>query len=111
MFALSALAVMGIVGMGIDYSQLANRKATLDSLADSASLAAVTPTLLSQTDQASINAATTLFNSQASAVKGVGPVTLNVTASDSALQRTVTVNYQTTSKTSFGGLSASTRQR
>jgi Flp pilus assembly protein TadG len=103
-FALSALAVMGIVGMGVDYTQLANRKATLDSLADSAALAAVTPTLLAQNDQASINAATTLFNSQASAVKGVGALTLNVTASDNALQRTVTVNYQTTSKTSFGGL-------
>jgi hypothetical protein len=59
---------------------------------------------LSQNDQASINTATSLFNSQASALKGIGPVTLNVTASDNALQRTVTVNYQTTSKTSFGGL-------
>jgi Flp pilus assembly protein TadG len=103
-FALSLLAVMGIVGMGVDYTQLSTRKATLDSLADSASLAGVTPSLLSQTDQASINAATTLFNSQTSTVKGIGPVTLNVTASDNALQRTLTVNYQTTSKTSFGGL-------
>jgi hypothetical protein len=104
MFALSFLAVMGIIGMGVDYSQLSSRKATLDSLADSASLAAVTPTLLSENDQASISAATTLFNSQASAIKGIGPVTLTVTASDNALQRTVTVNYETTSKTSFGGL-------
>jgi Flp pilus assembly protein TadG len=103
-FALSLLAVMGIVGMGVDYTQLSTRKATLDSLADSASLAGVTPSLLSQTDQASINAATTLFNSQTSTIKGIGPVTLNVTASDNALQRTLTVNYQTTSKTSFGGL-------
>jgi Flp pilus assembly protein TadG len=103
-FALSLLAVMGIVGMGVDYSQLSTRKATLDSLADSASLAGVTPSLLSQTDQASINAATTLFNSQTSTVKGIRPVTLNVTASDNALQRTLTVSYQTTSKTSFGGL-------
>jgi Flp pilus assembly protein TadG len=103
-FTLSLLAVMGIVGMGVDYTQLSTRKATLDSLADSASLAGVTPSLLSQTDQASINAATTLFNSQTSTIKGIGPVTLNVTASDNALQRTLTVNYQTTSKTSFGGL-------
>jgi Flp pilus assembly protein TadG len=104
LFALSLIPVMGIIGMGIDYSQLANRKATLDSLADSASLAAVTPSLLSQNDQASISTATNLFNSQASAVKGIGPITLTVTASDNALQRTVTVNYQTTSKTNFGGL-------
>jgi hypothetical protein len=104
MFALSLMAVMGIVGMGIDYSQLSSRKATLDSLADSASLAAVTPSLLSQNDQASISTATNLFNSQTSAIKGIGPITLTVTASDNALQRTVTVNYQTTSKTNFGGL-------
>ena len=75
LFALSLAAVMGIIGMGIDYSQLSNRKAMLDSFADSASLAAVTPALLAQTDQASINVATTLFNSQVSAVKGIGPVT------------------------------------
>jgi Flp pilus assembly protein TadG len=104
LFALSLAAVMGIIGMGIDYSQLSNRKAMLDSFADSASLAAVTPALLAQTDQASINVATTLFNSQVSAVKGIGPVTLSVTASDSGLNRTVTVTYQTTSKTSFGGM-------
>jgi Flp pilus assembly protein TadG len=104
LFALSLIPVMGIIGMGIDYSQLSRRKATLDGLADSASLAAVTPSLLSQSDQASISTATNLFNSQASAINGIGPVTLNVTASDNALQRTVTVNYQTTSKTTFGGL-------
>jgi Flp pilus assembly protein TadG len=104
LFALSLMAVMGLIGMGIDYSQLANRKATLDTLADSASLAAVTPALLAQNDQASITAATNLFNSQAALLKGIGTVALTVTASDNALQRTVTVTYQTTSKTSFGGL-------
>jgi hypothetical protein len=71
--------------------------------ADAASLAAVTPVLLSQADQASINEATTLFNSQASLVKGIGTVTLTVTASDHALTRTVNVTYQTTSSTLFGG--------
>jgi hypothetical protein len=45
-----------------------------------------------------------VFNSQASSIKGIGPVTVTVTASDNGLSRTVTVNYQTTSKTSFGGL-------
>jgi Flp pilus assembly protein TadG len=104
LFALSLVAVMGLVGMGVDYTQLANRKATLDTLADSASLAAVTPALLAQNDQASITAATNLFNAQAALVKGISGIALTVTASDNALQRTVTVSYQTTSKTSFGGL-------
>src|SRR5580700_12332244 len=104
MFALTLLPVLGLIGITVDYTQSSTRKATLDSIADSASLAAVTPALLAQTDQASINVATTLFNSQVSAVKGIGPVTLSVTASDSGLNRTVTVTYQTTSKTSFGGM-------
>jgi Flp pilus assembly protein TadG len=95
MFALTLLPVLGLVGITVDYTQSATRKVTLDSIADAASLAAVTPVLLSQTDQASINVATTLFNSQASLVKGIGAVTLTVTASDNGLTRTVNVTYQT----------------
>src|SRR5271165_2019227 len=103
MFALTLLPVLGLIGITVDYTQSSTRKATLDTIADSASLAAVTPAMLASTDQASINVATTLFNSQVSAVKGIGPVTLSVTASDNGLTRTVTVSYQTTSSALFGG--------
>jgi Flp pilus assembly protein TadG len=102
-FALTLLPIVGLIGITVDYTQSAARKATLDSIADSASLAAVTPTMLASSDQVSINTATTLFNSQAPLVKGVGPITLNVTASDNGLTRTMTVSYQTTSSTLFGG--------
>jgi Flp pilus assembly protein TadG len=108
MFALSLLPVLGLVGMTVDYTQSVTRKVTLDSIADAASLAAVTPVLLSQADQASINVATTLFNSQASLVKGIGAVALTVTASDNGLTRTVNVSYQTTSSTLFGGVTGKT---
>ncbi len=104
LFALSLMAVAGLIGVTVDYSQLSNRKVALDAIADAAALAAVTPALLSQTDQASINVATTLFNSQASQVKGIGAITLSVAMSDSGLNRTAAVTYQTTSKTSFGSL-------
>jgi Flp pilus assembly protein TadG len=103
MFALALLPVLGLIGMTVDYTQSSTRKATLDTIADSASLAAVTPAMLASTDQASIDVATTLFNSQVSAVKGIGAVTLSVTASDSGLTRTVSVSYQTTSSALFGG--------
>src|SRR5208337_5349846 len=66
-FALTLLPVLGLIGITVDYTQSSTRKATLDTIADSASLAAVTPAMLAQTDQASINVATTLFNSQVSA--------------------------------------------
>jgi Flp pilus assembly protein TadG len=104
MMTLALIPVVGLTGIMVDFTQAARRKATLDSYADAASLAAVTPSMLSQTDQASINTATTLFNSQATSVAGIGGVTLSVTAQDSGLNRTVTVNYQTTSTALFGGL-------
>ena len=43
MFALTLLPVLGLIGITVDYTQSSTRKATLDSIADSASLAAVTP--------------------------------------------------------------------
>ena len=103
MFALIVLPVVGLIGITVDYSQSSTRKIMLDSIADSAALAGVTPTLLASTDQASIAAATTLFNGQVGLVKGIGAVTLSVTASDDGLTRTVSVSYQTTSSTLFGG--------
>jgi Flp pilus assembly protein TadG len=63
MFALTLLPVLGLVGITVDYTQSSARKATLDAIADSASLAAVTPAMLGSSDQVSINSATTLFNS------------------------------------------------
>jgi Flp pilus assembly protein TadG len=103
MFALTLLPVLGLVGITVDYSQSSARKAMLDGIADSAALSAVTPAMLASSDQVSINAATTFFNSQSPMVKGVGPITLNVTTADSGLTRTVTVSYQTTSSALFGG--------
>jgi Flp pilus assembly protein TadG len=98
-FSLTLIPVVGLIGISVDYITGSGVKARLDSIADSASLAAVTPALLSQTDQASIDVATTLFNSQAALVQGIGNTSLTVTPQDSGLQRTVTVTYSTTRKT------------
>jgi Flp pilus assembly protein TadG len=106
MFALTLVPIVGLVGMTVDYTQSSTRKATLDSIADSASLAAVTPAMLAQADQASIDVATTLFNSQAPSVKGVSGTTVSVTVTDSGLSRTVNVSYQATSSTMFGGFTS-----
>jgi Flp pilus assembly protein TadG len=106
MFALTLLPILGLVGMTVDYTQSSSRKAMLDSIADSASLAAVTPALLAQADQASIDLATTLFNSQSSLVKGVSGTTVSVTVTDSGLARNVNVSYQATSSTMFGGFTS-----
>jgi Flp pilus assembly protein TadG len=102
MFALILVPAVGLIGMSVDYTMAAKRKALLDGIADSASLAAVTPAMLSQTDQTSIDAATALFNSQVSSIRGVGNVSLQVTPQDNGLSRSVTVSYATTSATLFG---------
>ena len=78
-FALILVPAIGLIGMSIDYTMAAKRKALLDGIADSASLAAVTPAMLSQSDQASINAATALFTSQVSSTSGIGNLSLQVT--------------------------------
>jgi Flp pilus assembly protein TadG len=104
MLALVLVPAIGLMGMGIDFTLSSKRKSMLDALADSASLAAVTPAMLAQPDSASINAATSLFNAQSSLISGIGAVTLSVTATDALLTRTVTVSYQTTTTTLFGNL-------
>src|SRR6202163_3447989 len=104
MFALTLIPVTGLIGMGVDFTTSSHRKAKLDAIADSASLAGVTPAMLAQPDSASINAATTLFNSQASTISGIGAITLNVTPTDAGLTRTVVVTYQTASKILFGNV-------
>src|ERR1700738_1113616 len=45
MFALTLVPVAGLIGMGVDFTLSAKRKAMLDAIADSASLAAVRPAL------------------------------------------------------------------
>jgi Flp pilus assembly protein TadG len=103
-FALTLIPVISLIGVGIDFTNSSKRKATLDAIADSASLAAVTPAMLSQSDSASVTAATNLFNAQVSSISGIGPVTLTVSTQDTGLSRTVTVNYSTTSTALFGKL-------
>jgi Flp pilus assembly protein TadG len=101
-FALTLIPVIGLIGAGVDFTSASKRKAILDAVADSASLAAVTPAMLAQTDSASTTAATTVFNAQTSGISGITGITLNVTPVDNGLQRTVTVTWSTTSKTVFG---------
>src|SRR6195256_1652949 len=104
LFALTLVPVITLVGIGVDFSASSKRKAMLDAVADSASLAGVTPAMPSQNDAASITAATNLFNAHVPSISGIGSVTLSVTAADSGLSRSVTVSYSTTSTALFGKL-------
>lgn len=102
-FALSIVPLLYLTGMGVDYSSAALREAQLNAIADAASLAAVTPSMMASTDSASITAATNTFNAQASQLSGVNytATNLSVSVSDSITTRTVTVTYSAASENFF----------
>jgi Flp pilus assembly protein TadG len=104
-FAFSLMPIALLTGMGIDYTVATQKKAQLDSAADAAALAAVTPALMAQPPSASITAATNMFNSQSANITGIGSTaTPSVAAVDNGLTRTVTVTYTAASKNAFAGV-------
>ncbi len=102
-FAISLVPLVYLTGMGIDYSSAALREEQLNAIADAASLAAVTPSLMESSDSASITAATNAFNAQASAITGItyNSANLTVTVADTITNRTVTVTYTAASENFF----------
>jgi len=107
-FGISLIPLIYLTGMGVDYGSAAMRETQLNAIADSASLAAVTPAMMAQGDSASITAATNYFNAQAGALMGVtyNAANLNVTVADSVTTRTVTVTYGATSSNFFPNILA-----
>jgi Flp pilus assembly protein TadG len=100
-FAISLVPLIYLTGMGVDYGSAAMRESQLNAIADSASLAAVTPAMMDQTDSASVTAATNYFNAQATAITGVNSPKPTVTVADSITTRTVTVSFTATSTDFF----------
>jgi Flp pilus assembly protein TadG len=103
-FALSMIPLVFLVGMGVDYTSAAYRQEQLNAFADSAALAAVTPTMMGEGDAQSVAAAQNTFNAQATKVNGINYNAgsgVNVTITDSLTTRTVTVAYQAASQNAF----------
>ena len=110
-FAMSALPLVFLAGMGVDYTTAVMREDQLNAVADAAALAALRPGLMAQSDDASIAAAKTTFNAQAPTVSGVSydnATGLTVTAADTttatSVKRTVTVSYSAQSQNAFMSL-------
>jgi Flp pilus assembly protein TadG len=103
-FALALVPITFLTGMGIDYTVATQRKAMLDSAADSAALAGVTPTMMSQPSSASITAAQNMFNALVTNISGVASPNVSVSASDNGLKRTVNVTYTASSPNTFAGV-------
>jgi Flp pilus assembly protein TadG len=103
MFALTLIPVLILIGIGINYALDSKLKAQLDTVADSAALAALTPIVMAQGETAMSTAATALFNSQVANIHGLNGVTLSATPNISGSNYTMTVTYQTTTNLLFAG--------
>jgi hypothetical protein len=105
-FALSVIPAMYLLGVGVDYARSAQRRQQLNSIADAAALAAVTPSMMAQGDAQAIAAAQNMFNTQALAIPGVAydPNNLSVTVTDAGLSRTVAVSYTAASENMFASI-------
>lgn len=105
-FALLALPILFLIGIGVDYTFAAYREEKLNAIADAAALAAVTPMLMSQSDAISAAAASIVFNAEVTNVSGVAyqAQNLNVAVSDSGSSRFVTVSYTASSQNIFATL-------
>jgi Flp pilus assembly protein TadG len=101
-FALVMVPTIYLLGMTLDYSQVARKRAQLNAAADAAVIAAVTPTMLTQTTTAAVTAATNVFNATAIGLQGLaGQPALNVSVTNSGLVRTATVSYTAASSNNF----------
>src|SRR6185369_11008428 len=70
-FALSLVPLVFLGGMALDYASSTSRLQQLNAAADSAALAAVSPSLMSQSTSQAKTVATNVFSAQASAITGV----------------------------------------
>jgi Flp pilus assembly protein TadG len=106
-FAISAIPLIAVTGMGIDYGTAGRLRTKLNAAADAAAIAAVTPAMMLQSDSVAQTAATNMFKAQISNIPGLvfnANTNLIVTLKDSGLTRTATVTYTAQSTNAFGGV-------
>jgi Flp pilus assembly protein TadG len=105
-FAVAAVPITLLTGMGVDYTLAVDRQVQLNAAADAAVLAAITPAMMSQTTDVASQAATDTFNAQASAITGVtySPSDVSVTIATSGAKRVVTLKYAARSQNVFAGV-------
>jgi Flp pilus assembly protein TadG len=113
-FALCSIPILFAVGMAMDYTSAARRRAKLDAIADSAALSAVTPAEFSQTVGQGPTAAQAqavaqnLFDTLAQTVPGVTSINRTVsvvdTPSGQSSSRVATVSFTAQSQNAFAGV-------
>lgn len=99
-FALALVPIIFLCGMALDYASAIYRLQRLNAAADSAALAAVSPSLMNQSPGKAKKVAADVFTGQASAISGVTSVNPTVTLTQNGLARSATVSF-TASSTNF----------
>ena len=105
-FAVAAVPVTFLTGMGVDYTLAVDRQVQLNAAADAAVLSAITPSMMTQPNAAAATMATNTFNAQASLVGGITyqPSSVSVAVNTVSGKRTVTVSYAAASTNLFPGV-------
>jgi hypothetical protein len=105
-FAVAAVPLTMLTGMGIDYTLALDRQVQLNAAADSAVLAAITPSMMAQTPDVAQSAALDTFNAQAATITGVSyaPTDISITIDTQLAKRVVTLRYAAKSQNAFAGL-------
>jgi hypothetical protein len=105
-FAVTALPLTFLTGMGVDYTMAVDRQVQLNAAADAAVLAAITPSMMAQTPDSAAQAATDTFNAQAGTIAGAAyaPRDVKVTVETAGAKRVVTLRYAAQSQNMFAGV-------
>lgn len=105
-FAAAAVPITLLTGMGVDYTLAIDRQVQLNAAADSAVLAAITPTMMTQTPAIATQAAKDTFNAQAASITGVSYAqnNLSVNIATTGAKRVVTLAYTAQSQNIFAGV-------
>ncbi len=105
-FAVAAVPLTLLTGVGVDYALAIDRQMQLNAAADSAVLAAITPAMMTQTTTIATQAATDTFNAQAGTIAGVtyAPADISVNIATIGAKRVATLHYAVLSQTIFAGV-------
>lgn len=105
-FTILMIPTVYLLGMTLDYTQALRKQSQLDSAADAAAIAAVTPSMMAQSTTVAQTHATNVFNATANGLLPVlsGAPNLTITIGNTGLVRTATVSYTAKSTNNFPSL-------
>ncbi len=109
MYALTLPVLMFGIGLAVDFTHAAQVRTELNSAADAAVLAALTPSMMQQTNAAAQTAAQNMFNGQIANLTSLaaGDTTVTITVTNpggNTLIRNVTVAYDAQNDNIFAGV-------